>query len=249
LSAVGTRGAGRPWPAWATQALLACGCLALAVLSVHGMEGYLRPEKGADLVLQKTQGEDRVPSTLRAVAYLAGFKIPASHLFWIETLQYYGDHVNAKERYKRLYEFCRLTTDLNPHFLKPYEFGASILGFQVGRPEEAVELLRRGIELNPKAHSLKLLLAAIGYQSSDRYQETLPLLEALAHSGEAPPVMLNILANTYLKAGRDRDAERLWRWILANAKDRERRELATRGLKTLYSERRSGSVPKKGKGR
>jgi len=62
-------------------------------------------------------------------------------------------------------------------------------------------------------------------------------------------MMLNILANTYLKAGRDRDAERLWRWILANTKDLERRELATRGLKTLYSERRAVDAPAKGKGR
>jgi tetratricopeptide (TPR) repeat protein len=176
------------------------------------------------------------------VAYLSGFKIPMSHLFWIETLQYYGDYSNAPSRYPKLFEYCRMTADLNPHFLKPYELGASVLAFQVNRPQEAIELLRRGIETNPSSVRLKLLLASIGYLNADQYGSILPLMEGILRSGDAPPMMVNILANTYQKAGRWDDAIRVWRWILNHSNRNEDRDGAARALEKLYQARRSAEI-------
>lgn len=227
--------AGAKW----TAALL---CLALALLALYHMEGFLRPEKNTDLSLKAASSEVRVPSTLRAVAYLSGFKIPVSHLFWIETLQYYGDFNNAPSRYPRMFEYCRITADLNPHFLKPYELGASVLAFQVHRPQEATELLLRGIEANPAAVRLKLLLAAIGYLNVDQYKSILPLLEGILQSGDAPPMMVNILANTYQKVGRWDDAVRVWRWILNHSNRNEDRDAAARALEKIYQSRRSAAI-------
>jgi len=217
-------------------------CLAVAFLTLHRMEPFLRPEKGTSLTLKADSSEVRVPSTLRAAAYLSGFKIPVSHLFWIETLQYYGDFSNAPARYPKMFEYCRMTADLNPHFLKPYELGASVLAFQVHRPQEAAALLLRGIEANPTAPRLKLLLAAIGYLNVDQYGSILPLLEGLLRSGDAPPMMVNILANTYQKAGRWDDAVRVWRWILNHSTRNEDRDAAAHALEKLYQARRATVV-------
>lgn len=215
---------------WAVAAL----SLALSLFAVRSMDGFLRPEKGTEVTFRAPAGEVRVPSTLRAAAFLGGLRLPASHLFWIQTLQYYGDYDNARDGYRLFYDYCRLTAELDPHFIKPYELGTAVLAFQVGRPQEAVELLRYGIALNPQVMRLKLLLAAVGYLNADRLDTVVPLLEDLVRSGDAPPMMVNILANTYQKLGRRQDAIRLWRWILAHSQKNEDRDIAARALERLY---------------
>jgi tetratricopeptide (TPR) repeat protein len=220
-------------------------CLLLAVLALSRMEGFVRPERGTELAFQTTSQENKAPSAFRAAAFLTGLKIPASHIFWIQTLQYYGDPTNARERYKKLFDYCRLTSDLNPHFLKPYELGTSVLAFQVNRPQEAAELLRRGIEENPGSTRLKVLLAAVGYMNADKYEAILPILEGIIRSGEAPPMMINILANTYQKVGRWDDAVRVWRWILSHSTKAEEKELAVRALEKLYQTRRGLGTSRK----
>src|ERR1700722_19701038 len=104
-------------------------------------------------------GKD-VPSALRAVGYLTGFKLLVGHLFWIRVIQYYGNSDNASTRYANLYGYCSLASDLNPNFTPIYSFGAAALSFHLKRPVEAANLLKKGILANPKEKSLQLLLAA-----------------------------------------------------------------------------------------
>jgi tetratricopeptide (TPR) repeat protein len=149
---------------------------------------------------------------------------------------YYGDSENSADHYSQIYPYCSLATDLNPYYLPSYQFGAAVLAFHVKRVEEAAKLLQKGIEANPRSKSapLVVLLAAIGYQNVEKYDQVIPRLEALINAGNAPGMMVNILANTYKKVGRYDDAIALWMKILKNAEEPQERIEAAQKLQELY---------------
>ena len=185
--------------------------------------------------------DKKVISAARAVAFLTGTKVLVGHVFWIKLLLYYGNDENSATRWAKLYDYCSLATDLNPGFISAYTFGASALAFHLQRIDEAARLLEKGIKANPDAQRLKFLLAAIGYQYSDRSDLVIPALEEEAGRPDAPPEMINILANTYQKVGRYQDAIRVWQGLLKNGETDEQRIVAGQKLQELYG------ILKKGK--
>jgi pentatricopeptide repeat protein len=237
LTAPGAPGRGladrweRPSTRWVVPAALLS--LLLSALAADRLGPYLRPSDFAGLS-GPARAEVHVPSTLRAAASLTGFRVPAGHLFWLAILQHYGDPANAKHRYARILDYCLLASDLNPHFVPNYEFGASVLAFHVDRVDEAILLLNRGIEANPDRVRLKYLLAAILYQNSEDHGKAIFLLERQIAAGGAPPMLVNILANTYKKAGQVDKAIALWQRILKHTTRSDDRDQAVRALEELY---------------
>jgi len=227
--------------AWVLAGVIFAGALALR--SENRMGPYLKPPDFVSLG-GPAQAEVKVPSTLRATAALTGFRVPAGHLFWLTEVQYYGDSDNANSRYGLLLDYCLLTADLNPHFAENYLFGAAVLAFHVHRIEEAVRLLNRGIGANPQNIRLKLLLAAIAYMNINDTQKIIPILEAQVSLGDAPPMLVNILANTYRKAGQAQKAIALWQRILRTTTRDDYRGEATRALEQLYAEIKTGKKPR-----
>jgi tetratricopeptide (TPR) repeat protein len=176
----------------------------------------------------------KVVSSMRAAALLTGYKVLIGHVFWIQVIQYYGNGENGADHYSKLYDYCRLASDLNPQFIPVYTYGAAALAYQVNRLDEAVRLLQKGILANPQENRLKLMLAAIAYHSNADYNKEIPFLEFQIAQGNAPTMLVNILANTYMKAGHDEEAIRLWRHILATTDSDVQKEEASKKLKELY---------------
>jgi len=192
----------------------------------------------------KTQSMDpKVSSAMRALAFLGGQKVLVGHIFWIHVAQYYGDTDNARDRYAQIYDFCSLASDLNPRLTGIYTFGAAVLAFHVNRPEEAFRLLAKGIQANPEELGLKNLYAAVLFRHSENYERAVPFLEAQIRMGEAPTMLVNILANTYAKVGRTQDAIRVWRTILTTAKTDEQRIIAAKELQDLYRGSKGPKAP------
>ncbi|HJT25197.1 MAG TPA: hypothetical protein VJ873_11525 [bacterium] len=179
--------------------------------------------------------DKKVASTLRAVAYLTGTKVLVGHLFWIGVIQYYGNDDNAATRWAKLYDYCCLASDLNPRFISIYTFGANALAFHLKRYDQAARLLEKGIKANPDAERLKYLLAAIGYQSTDRLDLIIPVLEEEVDRPDAPPMLANILANTYEKVGRYQDAIGIWKRLLKEGETNEQKIVAGQKLQQLYA--------------
>ena len=175
-----------------------------------------------------------VASTLRAVAFLSGRKVLAGHAFWIKVIQYYGDADNSADRYSKLFDYCSLASDLNPRFIAPYTFGAAALAFHLKRIDQAEKLLQKGILSNPKETRLKLMYAAIAFQNTEEYEKVIPFLEQQILRGDAPLMLINILANTYEKVGRFQDAVKLWQKILRDGDTNEERIIAAKNLQKLY---------------
>jgi len=204
---------------------------ALQAVVAQRLEPWTRPP---DMLISSLSTPPRFASTLRAVADLTGMRVLIGHAFWMRVIQYYGDSLNARERYIHLFPYCSIAADLNPYYIPNYLFGAAPLAFHLHRADEAVQLLQRGIEANPKANRLKLLMAAIAYQNKSEWEKVIPLLEAQVEAGDAPSMLANILANIYRKAGRYNDAIALWRQIQKNASTDEDRIMAGQKLQELY---------------
>jgi len=207
----------------------------------HRLDRWVHP-KPFETVKTSTM-DPKVSSAMRALAFLGGQKVLVGHIFWIHVAQYYGDTDNARDRYASMYDFCSLASDLNPRLTGIYTFGAAVLAFHVNRPEEAFRLLAKGIQANPQELGLKNLYAAILFRHSANYERAVPFLEAQIRMGEAPTMLVNILANTYAKVGRTQDAIRVWRTILTTAKTDEQRIIAAKELQELYARTKEGKAP------
>ncbi len=203
-----------------------------AVFSRH-LDSWVHPvpfESG-----QVQHMDKRTASTVRALAFLGGFKVLVGHLFWIQVIQYYGDADNSLDRYSKLYDYCNLASDLNPQFVPIYTYGAAALAFHLKRIGQAEELLQKGISNNPKENRLKFMMAAILYQHAENYQRVIPFLEAQLATGDAPDMLVNILANTYMKVNRFNDAIRLWKKILRVSDTDQQKIEAGEKLQEIYN--------------
>jgi tetratricopeptide (TPR) repeat protein len=75
-------------------------------------------------------------------------------IYWTRVVQYYGNkHSQGKTNLELLWPLLDITTTLDPNLLVAYRFGAVFLAQAApagaGRPDLAVELIKRGIEANP----------------------------------------------------------------------------------------------------
>jgi tetratricopeptide (TPR) repeat protein len=193
---------------------------------------WVRPESLE--ASQTLRMDKRVASTLRALGFLSGYKVLVGHAFWIKVIQYYGDAENSLDRYSKLYDYCSLASDLNPKFVSIYTLGAAALAFHLKRMDEAARLLQKGINSNPKDVRLKLMYASIAYQNTQEFEKVIPFLEAQIYRGDAPYMMVNILANTYEKVGRYGDSIKVWQKIMRDADADDVRIQAAQKLQTLY---------------
>lgn len=220
------------WFLRAAPVLVLVCFLAQAVLSTR-LSVWLHPDSFEVASVQRM--DKRVASTLRAVAFLSGFRVLVGHAFWIQVIQYYGDSGNSVTRYANLYDYCSLASDLNPRFIPIYTYGAAALSLHLKRFDEAERLLQKGIQSNPHESRLQLMLAAIVYQHTENYEKVIPALELQIIRGDAPVMLANMLANTYQKVGRFQDAVRLWQKILRESESDEKRIEAARKLQELYA--------------
>ena len=75
-------------------------------------------------------------------------------IYWTRAVQYFGSqHHRQSGDFRLLGPLLQVTTELDPHMLPPYEFGANFLAqkppYGAGLPGEALALLKYGVQNNP----------------------------------------------------------------------------------------------------
>ncbi|HEY2462050.1 MAG TPA: tetratricopeptide repeat protein [Candidatus Acidoferrum sp.] len=75
-------------------------------------------------------------------------------LYWTRVVQYYGDkHARHDADIQLLWPLLDVTTTLDPNLIVAYRFGSMFLSEPAprgaGRPDQAIQLLERGIQANP----------------------------------------------------------------------------------------------------
>ncbi len=196
-----------------------------------------------------------VPSPTLYHSFSPGMRATLGDVYWLATIQYYGEHVNADHRLDSLPAMVRLVTDLSPHFTQAYFFGAFAM-IDAGRPDVAYGLLKSGFAANPRNWQFPFYLGFFAYTyatNSQRYvvaaqwyakaarlpgrPDFVPRLAAeLATKGNSPQIAIDLWTQVWVTGDRTGDTYARQKAVAALDKllptGKVARESAVAGLKT-----------------
>jgi len=191
-------------------------CLGLAVMfQVVRDRTYPRQATGTEELLYV-----RSPAALDRI--MLGFDALAADVYWIRAIQHYGGERLAPNtsgrRYELLYPLLDITTSLDPYFNIAYRFGAIFLSEEypggAGRPDRAIQLLRKGIAQNRGKWQYHHDIAFIYYWALYNRAEAASWFRRAAAQPDAPNWLLPLAASMLVEANDRASSRYLWSQIL-----------------------------------
>lgn len=166
-------------------------------------------------------------------------------IYWTRVVQYFGRKRLAKDvRLDLLGPLLRITTELDPHLLIAYRFGAVFLSAKppegAGHPEKALELLRRGIVANPDYWRLWQDLGFVYYWDLKEYAQAVKAFRVGSQQPGAQVWMKAIAAMVATKGGDPETSKLLWTQIYHSAQNDQMRENALEHLAALTAHQQLG---------
>jgi hypothetical protein len=163
------------------------------------------------------------------------FDALAADVYWIRAIQHFGGERLVKGRsrnYDLLFPLLDITTSLDPYFTIAYRFGAIFLSEEYpggpGRPDQAIELLEKGIAAQPQKWQYYHDVAFVHFWHRHDYKAAADWFRRAAAQPGAPN-WLEPLVATMLTAGGDRASARLlWGQMLQSDEEWLRRNAAWR---------------------
>ena len=213
---------GRPSAAILVGCAIACLAAAIA-LQVARDRVYSSRERNVERMLYVRSGEAAKRLTL-------DFDALAADVYWIRAIQHYGGDRRAKgtaRRYELLFPLLDLTTTLDPYFTIAYRFGAIFLSEAYpggpGRPDQAEQLLRKGIAAQPGKWQYYYDTGFVYYWHVRDYKAAATWFQRAAEQPNSPN-WLRPLAASMLTTANDRASARfLWQQMLQSDQEWMRR--------------------------
>jgi len=220
---------------------IALVALPLLFAAIAGLQTRIDPEMNS-LAQQKDDLLLRSPSGIKKMSL--GYDSLLADIYWTRAVQYYGARFATKgATFPLLWPLLEITTTLDPHLIIAYRFGAFFLAESgaggPGRPDLAVDLVRRGIASNPDEWLLDVDLGFLYYWRLRDYPSSASAFLDGSHKPNAPPWMKVMAARVAQKGGSLETARMIWSEIYESSKDPKIRERAVdtlRGLKALEDE-------------
>lgn len=176
-------------------------------------------------------------SSLSDVLFLSlGMRRLAAEIWFIRLMQYYGTSEHPEEEgegrghhhheadygsgaYPDFFQRSRHILDLDPYFTHACLYSAGALAFNLGHPDEAVELIRRVKGYVPGEWKYDAYLAAIGYSKAKNPGMVADILTPVVKDPQCPVMVKQLVAFLNKRAGRYREAAEIYRDIMLNSKD------------------------------
>ncbi|HYE73678.1 MAG TPA: tetratricopeptide repeat protein, partial [Blastocatellia bacterium] len=196
-----------------------------------------RDQIPAEESLYFTSGE-----TLKRASF--GFEGLLADLYWLRTIQYFGDKAqqvkgtvnigNVKDWNLVLLEsLLRITTELDPHYVAAYRFGALFLPDI--NPEGAIKFVQNGINNNPDDWRLYQDLGYI-YWKQGRYREASETYERGSRIAKAPGWMKTMAAVMLAQGGERETARTMFQRIYESSDDPNVKGISLSRLQSMQSE-------------
>ncbi len=176
-------------------------------------------------------GQPFVPSPQFFLDFSPSYRATIADAYWLQTIQYYGEHVRTDQKFDSLEGMIDLVTTLSPHFQRGYLFGAYAL-LDSGMGNEAYRLLERGFKENPAAWKLATNAGILMYIYGPEDVKTrvaAKWFERAAAIPQAPDYVPRIAARLLGKGGALQKSIALYAEIYATG-DEYSREKALKGL-------------------
>ncbi len=196
---------------------------------------------GVVVVYQATR-PDRAPADPRVFVpsprffedFSPSFRTSIADVYYLNMVQYYGEHIAGDGRLDSLPGMVELVTTLSPHFTRAYLFGAFAL-VDAGRTDAAYSLLERGFKANPDDWRFPAYLAFFAYEYAQNEDKNLIAAQWYEKAAAIPgsPAYLPRLAAALLSKGGD-DEKAILMWGQAYlAGDKYARQKAVDGLERI----------------
>ena len=158
-----------------------------------------------------------------------------ANIYWTRAVQYFGrKRIDESPRMDLLGPLLRIATDLDPQLLIAYRFGAIFLAEKpprgAGKPEEALQLLRKGIVANPDYWRLWQDLGFIYYWDLKDYDAAARAYQAGSEQPGAHQWMKVMAAAVATEGGAYATSRLLWSQIYREAENKQIRRNAEEHL-------------------
>jgi tetratricopeptide (TPR) repeat protein len=215
--------------------------LLLALTLALGFAGIWRLQHSIDLRLASVS-QERDDVLLRSGKLVKMMSLEYAPLmadiYWTRVVQYYGNkHMRGQANLDLLWPLLDVTTTLDPNLIVAYRFGAMFLSQAApagaGRPDHAVELIRRGIQANPDYWRLYEDLGFVYYFDVKDYEKA---SEAFLEGSKKPnaQVWMKIMAAKIAAEGESFSTSMfLWKDIYESSSDPMIKKNALLRLKLL----------------
>jgi tetratricopeptide (TPR) repeat protein len=220
------------------------GSLLVTVVLVAGFTGIWRLQQRIDAALDFLHQEKddlvlRSGPMLKAMSL--GYAPLLADLYWTRVVQYYGyKAARHDENFELLWPLLDVTTTLDPNLLVAYRFGSMFLSESAprgpARPDQAIELIQRGIRENPDYWRFYEDLGFIYYFQLKDYPKA---AAAFLEGSKKPGAMawMKVMAAKITEEGQSPETSVfLWSEIYNTAKDSTMKENAATHLRLLRTE-------------
>jgi tetratricopeptide (TPR) repeat protein len=206
------------------------GAMACGAATLDAVDG-LRVQSNAQQTLYI-----RSAKALRRMSL--GYTGLLADIYWTRAVQYFGyQHHRQSTDFHLLGPLLELTAELDPQLLPSYQFGATFLAPAppngAGRPDEALKLLKFGIQNNPDNWSLYYNLGFLYYTEFKDYGKAAEAFAAGAKLPVTHQFMPVLAARMAQHAGEFDTARMLWYTAYETSKEADIRQNAVQHLVAL----------------
>jgi len=199
--------------------------LAGAVATTVGVKRYTyRPYLYDDLYLPSGKFMEQVS---------LGYKQITADVIWSQAVQYYGGYRKGDHDLAYFEGLIHLVTDLDPHFVFPYRFGALVLSQDMEAFDRGIRILRKGMHHNPTKWELPFEIGFLYFVDAGDPDMAARYFELASRMPDAPDLARRFAAFVYSRAGHDEMSIRMWEELKNTSDEPYMRELADRYLDKL----------------
>ena len=169
-----------------------------------------------------------------------GYDALLGDLYWTRAVQYYGAKLPTSDRdFHLLAPLLNVATTLDPNLIPAYHFGAFFLSEKqggAGRPDLAVDLVKKGIAANPDNIQISADLGFLYYMRLKDYQKA---AAAYLETSKIPGAsqLFKVLAARIASRGGALDTSRMiWSEVYETTQDEQVKKRALEALKGLKAQ-------------
>ena len=200
-------------------------------------------EKSRPVLPESFEDEDLALQGARLKGFSLGFEGLIADWYWTQSLQYIGNKVLKTEgdvnienlqplNPRLLYPLLDNATDLDPHFLAAYSYGAVVL--PAINQNDAIKIAEKGIAKNPNEWRLYQHLGYIYWRLGD-FEKAAAAYENGAKIAGAPDFFRLMTAQMKTQGGSRDTARAMYRQMFDEAQDSQTKEVAQIRLLELDS--------------
>jgi len=171
-----------------------------------------------------------------------GYDELAADLVWLRMIQYYGHHRQTDKRFDYLGHILDVLTDLDPHFIHGYTFGALLLTDDGRNPSRGLSILQKGAVHNPLDWRLPFMSGFINYVFLRDYERAADHFVTASSLPDAPAFSKRFAAFVYDRKGDVDVSLELWYNLYETTENEYEKRSALRYIKRIEIQRLSQLV-------